>query len=205
MSESLITKKALGAAMIRLMAERPFEKISVRDICTACGMNRNSFYYHFRDRQDLVFWIFDYEFIQKLRSRTYREPFALFETIAEYFYENRAYYTHAFAFTGQNCFSDYFTEVFSELCVEQIEKFFGEGPNCALYARFVADTLRTMLIRWLNDGAAIAPTALTQMTKKALIALSERCVQLYPKEIELCREQREKRERTESGALQNRP
>ena len=130
MSESLITKKALGEAMKRLLSAEPFEKISVRDICAACGMNRNSFYYHFRDKQDLVFWVFDYEFIQRVRSRSYAEPFELFETIAEYFGENRAYYVNAFAFTGQNCFSDYFSEVFTRLCAEQIEKYFGDGPNC---------------------------------------------------------------------------
>ena len=195
MSESLITKKALGEAMKRLMVEQPFEKISVRDICAACGMNRNSFYYHFRDKQDLIFWIFDYEFIQKVRSRSYAEPFEVFETIAEYFYENRDYYVRAFAFTGQNCFSDYFTEVFAQLCAEQIGKYFGESPDSALYARFAADTLRTTLVRWLNDGAKIRPRTLTRMTKDALVSLSERGVKLYPEEVERCRREREKREK----------
>ncbi|MGI5979497.1 MAG: TetR/AcrR family transcriptional regulator C-terminal domain-containing protein [Oscillospiraceae bacterium] len=195
MSKSLITKKALGEAMKQLMSEQPFEKISVRDICAACGMNRNSFYYHFRDKQDLVFWIFDYEFIQKVKSRSYAEPFELFQTIAEYFSENRAYYIHAFAFTGQNCFSDYFSEVFTQLCFAQIDKYFGEDPNAALYARFTADTLRMSLVRWLNDGDAVSPQLLTQITKRAFIALSERGAQLYPDEIADCRKRREQRDR----------
>ena len=37
MSESLITKKALGEAMKRLMVEQPFEKISVRDMTDQTG------------------------------------------------------------------------------------------------------------------------------------------------------------------------
>lgn len=197
MSESLITKKALGEAMKRLLSAEPFEKISVRDICTACGMNRNSFYYHFRDKQDLVFWVFDYEFIQRVRSRSYAEPFELFETIAEYFGENRAYYVNAFAFTGQNCFSDYFSEVFTRLCAEQIEKYFGDGPNCETYARFTADTLRSALVRWLRGGEDVSPRELTAITKRAYIALAERGQLLYPGDIERCRRSRERRERAE--------
>ena len=35
------------------MIEKPFDKISVIDICEGCGMNRKSFYYHFKDKYDL--------------------------------------------------------------------------------------------------------------------------------------------------------
>ena len=43
MSDSNITKRALAQTMKDLMAERPFAKISVGDICERCGMNRKSF------------------------------------------------------------------------------------------------------------------------------------------------------------------
>jgi len=44
MPDSNITKRALAQTMKDLMAERPFAKISVGDICERCGMNRKSFY-----------------------------------------------------------------------------------------------------------------------------------------------------------------
>ena len=47
MPDSNITKKALAQTMKELMAKQPFSKISVGDICDACGMSRKSFYYHF--------------------------------------------------------------------------------------------------------------------------------------------------------------
>ena len=50
MADSNITKNALAASLKNLMREKPFEKISVSDICEACGMNRKSFYYHFKDK-----------------------------------------------------------------------------------------------------------------------------------------------------------
>lgn len=42
------TKQAIKAAFLELLDEKPLNKISVRDIVERCGINRNSFYYHFR-------------------------------------------------------------------------------------------------------------------------------------------------------------
>ena len=63
MADSNITKLALSGALKELLEEQSFEKISVSDICERCGMNRKSFYYHFKDKYDLVNWIFDTEFV----------------------------------------------------------------------------------------------------------------------------------------------
>ena len=46
---SFTTKKDLAAALKKLMARKPINKITVRELVDECGMNRNSFYYHFDD------------------------------------------------------------------------------------------------------------------------------------------------------------
>ena len=43
------TKNAIKQSFIKLLNERPLSKISVRDIVEDCGINRNSFYYHYQD------------------------------------------------------------------------------------------------------------------------------------------------------------
>lgn len=48
------TKKAIKAAFLALLDEKPLAKITVRDIVEKCGVNRNSFYYHFADIPALV-------------------------------------------------------------------------------------------------------------------------------------------------------
>ena len=50
MADSNITKRALASALKQLMEKEPFSKISVCDICEACDMKRQSFYYHFKDK-----------------------------------------------------------------------------------------------------------------------------------------------------------
>lgn len=43
------TKAAIVSSFLRLSAKRPPDKITVRDIVDDCGVNRNTFYYHFQD------------------------------------------------------------------------------------------------------------------------------------------------------------
>lgn len=54
MADSNITKRALATSLKELMVEQPFDKINVAQICERCNMNRKSFYYHFKDKYDLV-------------------------------------------------------------------------------------------------------------------------------------------------------
>lgn len=51
------TKRALADSLRKLLAHRPLDKITVRDIVEDCGVNRQTFYYHFRDIYDLLEWI----------------------------------------------------------------------------------------------------------------------------------------------------
>lgn len=41
-------------AFITLLDERPLNKITVKDIVETCGINRNTFYYHFQDIPSLI-------------------------------------------------------------------------------------------------------------------------------------------------------
>lgn len=46
---ALSTKRELAAALKKLMAVKPINKITVRELVSECGVNRNCFYYHFED------------------------------------------------------------------------------------------------------------------------------------------------------------
>ena len=53
---SQVTKRALEASLKKLLLEKPLHKITVSDITEDCGINRMTFYYHFKDIYDLVEW-----------------------------------------------------------------------------------------------------------------------------------------------------
>lgn len=43
------TKKAIKDSFMRLLEKKPFGKITVKEIVEECGINRNTFYYHYAD------------------------------------------------------------------------------------------------------------------------------------------------------------
>ena len=53
---SQVTKRALEASLKHLLLQKPLNKITINDIAEDCGINRMTFYYHFKDIYDLVEW-----------------------------------------------------------------------------------------------------------------------------------------------------
>ncbi len=45
----MTAKEAIKTSFISLLEERPLRGITVKDIVQGCGVNRNTFYYHFKD------------------------------------------------------------------------------------------------------------------------------------------------------------
>ena len=173
MSESTRTKRALADALKQLMASQKLSKITVRGICETCGMSRKGFYYHFKDKYDLVNWIFDAEFSTPAAGKHYESGWMFFRDLCTYFYENRRFYINAFEVDGQNSFADHFGEVLQPVARTYFEKTFGGGKDHEFYATFFTDALRVSIIRWLREDAQIAPDRFVQLMFEAAQALSE--------------------------------
>ena len=67
---SQTTKRALEASLKKLLLQKPLNKITINDITEDCGVNRMTFYYHFKDIYDLVDWILVEDAAKTLESRT---------------------------------------------------------------------------------------------------------------------------------------
>lgn len=51
------TKQKIASTMYEMMNRKSFEKITVKNLMDVSNMNRQSFYYHFRDTRDVLMWI----------------------------------------------------------------------------------------------------------------------------------------------------
>ncbi len=127
MADSNITKRALAQALKELMMTQPLDKISVSNICEQCGLNRKSFYYHFRDKYELVSWIYYTEFMETALKKQYRDSWEFMDEICSYFYENRIFYRKCFQQEGQNSFSEYFFSVVFSIMCDHLEPFSGRS------------------------------------------------------------------------------
>lgn len=167
MSNSQVTKRALAASMKNLMGKKPMEKINITDIVEGCNMNRQSFYYHFKDKYDLVNWIFYTELILTIKDYS-TEKLGLLEKACEYFYENKSFYKNAFEVTGQNSFSEYFIEIIQPILKIQLNEIFRSKKDVDFYATFYADATRISISRWLIEGAKIPPDKFVELLRNAI-------------------------------------
>nr|WP_317325572.1 TetR/AcrR family transcriptional regulator [uncultured Flavonifractor sp.] len=51
------TRRQLTQALVELMEERPFQELSVTDICRRAMVHRTTFYAHFTDKQELLHYL----------------------------------------------------------------------------------------------------------------------------------------------------
>ena len=42
------TKRAIMLSLLKLLKQKSVDKVTVKDICDECEINRNTFYYYFR-------------------------------------------------------------------------------------------------------------------------------------------------------------
>ena len=153
-----ITKRALAQALKDLIREEPLSKISVGDICECCGMNRKSFYYHFKDKYDLVNWIFYTEFLEGLlKKRNAEDGWDETLRLCVYFAQNRAFYKRVLDVTGQNSFYEYFGEVLEVSLKETLDPFFVEGEHHEFYISLFAEAIRSVILRWVRSEDAMPP------------------------------------------------
>ncbi|OUP17812.1 dihydroxyacetone kinase transcriptional activator DhaS [Lachnoclostridium sp. An196] len=157
MADSNITKKALAESMKTLLGTMPFSKISVSDICEVCGMNRKSFYYHFRDKYDLINWIFHTEFYEAACAKPYEDGWEFILGICKYFYSNHAFYKKAFEITGQNSFRDYFQEILEPILLQYSAEMFDFEDPPEFFITFISDALIISMIRWLSARSCMEP------------------------------------------------
>ena len=54
-----LTKRMLAQSLIKLLYQEPLSGITVQQIADDCGVNRQTFYYHFQDIYALLEWIFE--------------------------------------------------------------------------------------------------------------------------------------------------
>ena len=151
MSNAAFTKLMIAQGLKRLLKTTSFVNVSVGDIARECKISRNTFYYHFKDKYDLVNWIFCSEFIDRARAHREAKEWYLMQTLCEYLDANRAFYRRVFAAEGQNCFTEYFSEFVASVISEEVKKMFADQneEDMAFYIGFYTDAFVMSIRKWI--------------------------------------------------------
>lgn len=184
MPNSALTKRIFADTLKQLMETTPFAKVSIGDITKACGMNRNSFYYHFRDKYELLNWIFLTEVTCEINGEEscgFSSPgWELLARINRYLYGNRTFYAGAMEYEGQDSFVDYFRGFFRNLLETQMDELLEREMDPEFrefYLDFILDAMTMTIIRWIRNGAKYPPDRFTEMIRRAALGTAQKILE----------------------------
>lgn len=170
MSTAMITEMAIVSAMKQLMQFKSFNNISIKDIINECGVSRKTFYYHFRDKYDVVNWLFKTDIFDTVLDSTTLENWADGSLkLCQYIYNNKAFYTNAINVTGKNSFKEYLNTL-TRLQVEKLttqacrNRIVGEADK-EFMIDFFYNAFVGILITWINDEMKDTPEVIVNRWK----------------------------------------
>jgi len=99
-------KRLLANALIELTDEKPLAKITVCNIVQRAGTGRQTFYNHFKDKNDLIYWIFCGTLIGERRILQTSGYFAYLAHLYTEAQKYRNFMKQACAMDGQNSLSE---------------------------------------------------------------------------------------------------
>lgn len=157
-----ITKIWIADKMREIMKQKPISKIRVTEICRAAEIERPTFYYHFRDKYDLVAWIFYTEAYGTDIISVASAAAGMNKMKQQIFFYKRAYED-----SSQNLLwrymLEYFVRRYTELAKEKLSTDILD-PQLAYSIRFYCMGAVGMTQEWvLNDNITSAETVVQMM------------------------------------------
>ena len=149
------TKLLLAQSLQQLMLTMPLEKISVNDSVEKAGVGRNTFYYHFADKYDLVTWYFQTGVTPFLFEHTkYGSWQDILLGLEEYFRQNKVFYQNALAYTGQNSLSEYIYDFMQKYNRQRLSECRPDmrADELEFLSQFLAGAGMGVLMPWVRGG-----------------------------------------------------
>ncbi len=159
---SFKTKMKMAGALRNLMMTMPFEKITVSDITEECNIHRQTFYYHFQDRYELLDWFVGKELVEPFVNGINNENF--FRRITELLntmYENKRFYQSALKINGAEL-QDYITRRTKNEFLSIASIITGnEGESRYIISEFLGFGLLGVIFNWAREGMKKTPEEMT--------------------------------------------
>ncbi|MDO4405650.1 MAG: TetR/AcrR family transcriptional regulator C-terminal domain-containing protein [Eubacteriales bacterium] len=165
------TEKAIADALKKLLAKRPLSKITISDIANECGINRMTFYYHYRDVYDLIKTIADEDLKGALEGKRtladWQEGVLKLMSVVK---EDKAFYTNLYHSVERDRTIDYVYDLISELLKEGVDQLPSTVRAPEADIQFIVDfyayAFVGILLQWVRRGMQEEPAVLVERMGK---------------------------------------
>lgn len=185
------TKAAIKQSLIRLLNERPLKQITVRDIVEDCGINRNSFYYHFSDIPTLLEEIITEQAEQIIAENpTVASMEDCLLAAVRFARENKRVILHIYHSVSRELYDQYLWKVTEAVVTRYTDTLLDGQPvleeDRQLFIRYMKGLCYGLSSEWIHTGMHSDIEAdirrLSELKKGMAEELLERCKASYRKQ-----------------------
>lgn len=170
---SQVTKRALEASLKHLLLQKPLNKITINDIAEDCGINRMTFYYHFKDIYDLVEWSCQEDASRALAGKKTYETWQqgllqIFEAVQE----NKPFILNVYHCVSREQVEAYLYKVTYQLLEDVVEEQAAGMSVRQEDKAFIATLYKYMfvglMLDWIKDGMKGNPQLIVEHLEQVI-------------------------------------
>lgn len=160
-------KHAIADSFMKLCDDKPIKAITVKDIIDYCEISKQTFYNHFRDKYDLMNYIYQ-SGVQNILIRSENSNDSLKNSILGVFemcFENKKYYTAIANFSVQNSFPQYFFEHTKDYYRNRFIRNYGKEAlmkSIEMAIDFNCAGTEKLFVDWVKRGMKESPKYMTR-------------------------------------------
>ncbi|MFU0832662.1 MAG: HTH tetR-type domain-containing protein [Oscillospiraceae bacterium] len=150
------TKQLLANSLKDLMRTMPFRKITVQNVTDHCGLNRQTFYYHFKDMYELLEWIYQNEIFRHVGQTDQCDWKNAMLDLFRYARKNKAFLRNINRSLGKETIEKFLYPI---LCPYIKMLFVEVCPNLSIKQEdeqflldFFTNAFVNSIIRWIGNG-----------------------------------------------------
>lgn len=154
------TKESLAKSLKKMLAVKPIDKITVKDIVDSCKVNRQTFYYHFDDVYDLLEWIFENDAEDALpKSISYDKWIEDVMVFFTYLENNREFAINIYNSNSRTYMLKFYYKKL-EACISSFALIVSQGMNISkkdfdFVVEFYTELVIGFISRWLDRGMVL--------------------------------------------------
>lgn len=160
-------KRLLEQALMELLKQSSLDQIDVRELAKKAGLSRQTFYYNFKNKQDMIDWIFKKN--NEKAKQAFQETYSLYDyilTTLNTIFQNRQFYADVLLSDYQKSVSPGPSEQGIINAIQEIELHSNQGKMTTEQwdsLIFFAFGAKGMVMHWLSDKMRVNAETMTEI------------------------------------------
>lgn len=170
----MTTKELLAESFLELAEKKPINKITIADIVGNCEMTQPTFYRYFKDKYDMIAWIYVIE-VAKNIDKIGQDGYVWKNTLLDgmrFYEENRSFMVNALKHTsGRDSFLFQMADMNIGIIENEIKKKLGKDKlpkELSVIAKIYCYGTNQYLYDWLIDETELSYEQVADLMEKSI-------------------------------------